>query len=50
MAATLKNLSSCEEGGRVYNTLRQKVVISGISGLYPGCHSVKDLSNILNNK
>ncbi|CAH2266207.1 jg17797 [Pararge aegeria aegeria] len=50
MAATTKNLSLGKEREPARNTLRDKVVISGISGLYAGCHSVKDLSNILYNK
>ena len=29
---------------------RDKVFITGMSGLYPESHSVKDLSNILYNK
>ncbi|CAH2211729.1 jg15510, partial [Pararge aegeria aegeria] len=50
MAPTPKNLSSWEERGPVSNTLGEKIVISGMSGLYPGSHSIKDLSNVLYNK
>ncbi|XP_045770793.1 fatty acid synthase-like isoform X2 [Maniola jurtina] len=50
MAPTPKNLPSWEERNPVDTTFGKKVVISGISGLYPESHNVKDLSDILYNK
>ncbi|XP_052739228.1 fatty acid synthase [Bicyclus anynana] len=50
MAPTPKNLNFWEETSPLDDAMGEKVVISGMAGLYPESHSVKDLSDILYNK
>lgn len=50
MAPTPQDLPYLDEISNEASSLEDRVVISGVAGLFPSCHNVKDLNNILYNK